>query len=285
MKIHALIFAILAFSTNVTAEEPVQIVLDPVFVQIAGIDEEEPQETEGDEVPDVSVEVNIPATEMRVYEKGEVMFVKPIAIGSGVYPTPVKESAIKKIEWNPWWYPPDSGWAAGEKPTSPGPRNPMGRVKMAISEGILFHGTNRESSVGQPVSHGCMRMYNEDAVEVAWFLQGHFSDKTDPSFLETYRKNSRTTYVVELNAEVPVRLIYKPVVVKDETLFLYPDFYRRLTNQKKAAIMTELETNGIATDSVDEAKIDEIVKKWGPKTIEVPIEELKPQPPTEGPSD
>ncbi len=38
-------------------------------------------------------------------------------------------------------------------------QNTMGRY-------IYFHGTNHEALVGQPASHGCMRMLNRDIVEL-----------------------------------------------------------------------------------------------------------------------
>jgi len=64
-----------------------------------------------DRTPKVYIEVNIPATELTVYENGHPLFKRRVAIGQGVYPTPEQESYITKIEWNPWWYPPESDWA------------------------------------------------------------------------------------------------------------------------------------------------------------------------------
>ena len=34
---------------------------------------------------------------------------------------------------NPWWYPPNSPWAQGEKPVPPGPNNPLGTRWMGLS--------------------------------------------------------------------------------------------------------------------------------------------------------
>lgn len=38
----------------------------------------------------------------------------------------------------------------------------LGTHKLEIGEGYLIHGTNEETSIGDAVSHGCVRMYNED---------------------------------------------------------------------------------------------------------------------------
>lgn len=241
-----------------------------------------PPEPDGDTemaaLPDVYIEVNIPATQMTVYENGRPKFVKPVAIGQGVYPTPEQESSIKRIEWNPWWYPPDSGWAKGAKPTPPGSGNPLGLVKMPLSQEILFHGTNKANSIGHAASHGCMRMHNADATEVAWYLQGFFSQKNDPSLRDVYKKNSRTTYVVHLNLPVEVRLIYKPVVAKDSSIFLYPDYYNKLAGKRKPAIIAELLKSGVVFSCVDDQKIEELAKNWPKKGTEIPVIQLMREP-------
>jgi len=43
------------------------------------------------------------------------------------------------------------------------PRNPMGVAAMSLSVGeYAIHGTNQPGSIGNFVSYGCIRMYNED---------------------------------------------------------------------------------------------------------------------------
>ena len=87
-----------------------------------------------------------------------------VATGQHQYPTPLGRFSIV-VKWrNPWWYPPASPWAAGEKPVPPGPGNPLGTRWMGISApGVGIHGTNNESSIGYSVSHGCIRMHVKDA--------------------------------------------------------------------------------------------------------------------------
>ncbi|MGH7460516.1 MAG: L,D-transpeptidase, partial [Longimicrobiales bacterium] len=38
----------------------------------------------------------------------------------------------------------------------------LGTHKLEIGDGYLIHGTNENTSIGEAVSHGCVRMYNED---------------------------------------------------------------------------------------------------------------------------
>jgi hypothetical protein len=38
----------------------------------------------------------------------------------------------------------------------------LGTHKLELGDGYLLHGTNEEGSIGEAVSHGCVRMYNDD---------------------------------------------------------------------------------------------------------------------------
>ena len=82
-----------------------------------------------------------------------------VATGQSIYPTPLGRFQII-VKWkNPWWYPPDDAWAKGDKPTPPGPDNPLGTRWMGISSpGVGIHGTPESGSIGYSLSHGCIRM-------------------------------------------------------------------------------------------------------------------------------
>ena len=88
----------------------------------------------------------------------------PVATGQSAYPTPLGHYEIV-VKWaNPWWYPPNSAWAKGEKPVPPGPGNPLGTRWMGLSaSGVGIHGTPQSGSIGYSLSHGCVRMYIPDA--------------------------------------------------------------------------------------------------------------------------
>jgi lipoprotein-anchoring transpeptidase ErfK/SrfK len=87
-----------------------------------------------------------------------------VATGQSIYPTPLGRWSIV-VKWrNPWWYPPSSTWARGEKPIPPGPGNPLGTRWMGLSaSGVGIHGTPDDSSIGYSASHGCIRMHIPDA--------------------------------------------------------------------------------------------------------------------------
>jgi lipoprotein-anchoring transpeptidase ErfK/SrfK len=72
---------------------------------------------------------------------------------------------------SPAWKPPAD--IRREKPAMPGvipggsSRNPMGVAAMTLAGGeYAIHGTNKPSSIGGFVSHGCIRMYNEDITDL-----------------------------------------------------------------------------------------------------------------------
>ena len=65
-----------------------------------------------------------------------------VATGQAAYPTPLGRFSIAVMWQNPWWYPPDSDWAAGLEPVPPGPGNPLGTRWMGLTApGVGIHGT------------------------------------------------------------------------------------------------------------------------------------------------
>ena len=72
---------------------------------------------------------------------------------------------------NPAWSPPAE--VRRDKPQLPdvipggSPRNPMGVAAMTLAGlDYAIHGTNQPSSIGHFVSHGCIRMFNEDVTDL-----------------------------------------------------------------------------------------------------------------------
>jgi lipoprotein-anchoring transpeptidase ErfK/SrfK len=100
------------------------------------------------------------ANKLYLYNGVKLWRVFSVATGQAIYPTPLGRFDIV-VKWkDPWWYPPDSPWAAGAKPIPPGPGNPLGTRWMGISSpGVGIHGTPDPASLGYSASHGCIRMY------------------------------------------------------------------------------------------------------------------------------
>ncbi len=210
----------------------------------------------------VHIVINIPSTTLTVYEDGIPVIRSKVAVGQGIYPTPQTKMSIGHVEWNPWWIPPPSDWAKDDVKTPPGPGNPLGPVKMPMQRAVLLHGTNARSSVGRAASHGCMRMYNEDAIALAWYLQSHFSDKNDPSLLEKYQKSRRTTFYVKLNQSIPVDIIYDPVDVVNGEILLFPDYYGKARGRRYDLIIDALVGHGIKRENIHDDHVRLHATHW-----------------------
>jgi lipoprotein-anchoring transpeptidase ErfK/SrfK len=104
------------------------------------------------------------ANSLRLYDGTKLVRQLHVATGQAAYPTPAGMFHVVDMQRNPWWYPPNSDWARGEKPVPPGPGNPLGTRWMGIdSPGVGMHGTPDDASIGYSVSHGCIRMHIPDA--------------------------------------------------------------------------------------------------------------------------
>jgi lipoprotein-anchoring transpeptidase ErfK/SrfK len=99
-----------------------------------------------------------------LYNRMEYWRTFGVAVGRPEFPTPIGKFRIVTKQRNPWWYPPNSAWAAGASPIPPGPGNPLGTRWMGLSApGVGIHGTPDAASIGYSASHGCIRMRIADA--------------------------------------------------------------------------------------------------------------------------
>ena len=96
----------------------------------------------------------------------------PVSMGRMDWKTPIGKTSVVRKQKDPSWTPPASikrEHAAKGDPlpdvVPPGPNNPLGKYAMSLGvSGYLIHGTDAPKSdgIGMRVTHGCMRMYNED---------------------------------------------------------------------------------------------------------------------------
>lgn len=131
-----------------------------------------------------------------------------ISVGDEGYDTPSGQFTIQRMIWNPSWTPPPAGWARHKEFEAPGsPGNPMGRVKMFFREPDYYiHGTGLTSSLGNARSHGCIRMRNIDAVELARILMINGGADRPLEWFEQTLENAGTSRNVTLPRPVAVRV-------------------------------------------------------------------------------
>lgn len=111
---------------------------------------------------------------LRLYDAaGKVYAQFPVSSGSKHDPLPIGEWKILGISRDPpFHYNPKLFWdaKAGDRKATlpPGPNNPVGKVWIDISKPHYgLHGTPEPGHVGKTESHGCVRMTNWDALQVA----------------------------------------------------------------------------------------------------------------------
>jgi lipoprotein-anchoring transpeptidase ErfK/SrfK len=95
-----------------------------------------------------SIHVSLSAHTLTLKRNGQIVKAYPIATGKMLTQTPVGVYYIIN--------------------RAPNPGGPFGSMWLGLSRPHYgIHGTNDPSSIGKSVSHGCIRMYNEDVNELA----------------------------------------------------------------------------------------------------------------------
>ncbi len=99
-------------------------------------------------MPSYRIIVDLSDRQLYLLDVNTVVRGFPVGIGRMLTQTPVGEYAIINKQ--------------------PNPGGPFGVFWMGLSRPHYgIHGTNDPSSIGYMVSHGCIRMYNEDVLELA----------------------------------------------------------------------------------------------------------------------
>ena len=230
-------------------------------------------------VSDLSLELNIPAMRLDVRRGGGLVRTYTVAVGLRTYTTPVGNFSLSEITWNPWWFPPASDWARKEKITPPGPSNPMGKVKLHLGGALYLHATPFESSIGRAASHACIRMRTQDAVSLARLVQSATGARISDAEVDSLIARWNETRVVDLPAVVSARLIYQLAEVRNDSLLLHPDIYRRREGNAQAEALRVLAEAAYDTTRVDAATLEKLVQKARSEHAGAPVDQVvRPEP-------
>lgn len=223
------------------------------------------------------VDLNVPALSVSVREGDTVLKTYPVAVGQVGHETPLGTYTISHAEWNPWWRPPASAWARGAKPTPPGPDNPMGRVKLFFAPLYYLHGTPDEESLGTPASHGCVRMLNDDVVELATLVHERASPTLPPERIPGVLARPGQTRVARFQDSVTFVVRYETVEVADGHLVVHPDIYGRHTTHAEAVYQALLRS-GMEVQDLERARVQEILarSRGSRGTIRIPLMQILP---------
>ena len=118
--------------------------------------------------------------------EGRLVVAYPATIGSTDNPSPSGTVQVERIAFNPnYTYNPKVNFKQGSNneilTIPPGPNGPVGTVWIALSKPTYgIHGTPDPSRIGKTSSHGCIRLTNWDAEELAKLVKPgvvvHFTD-------------------------------------------------------------------------------------------------------------
>lgn len=94
------------------------------------------------------IRINITARRLYLYDGDRLVSTYPVGVGKMLSPTPAGHYTI-----------------INKRPL---PGGPFGAMWLGLSRDHYgIHGTNNPASIGGYVSHGCIRMYNTDVLELA----------------------------------------------------------------------------------------------------------------------
>ena len=136
-----------------------------------------------------SVEVDKGTRQVRALDaSGKALAVYPASIGSEEKPAPSGAAEVRRVVRNPTYHYNPKFAFKGVKSKRPftiakGPNNPVGSVWIDLSiESYGIHGTPDPGKIGTTFSHGCIRMTNWDAEDLAAMVKPgtkvEFKDET-----------------------------------------------------------------------------------------------------------
>ncbi len=109
-------------------------------------------------------------SELRLYffaKNSDLISTFPVSIGISDHETPTGMTVIIAKQLDPYWItPPSMRLDALDPPIiiPPGTNNPLGKHALYLGwQNIIIHSTNKPWSIGTYGSHGCIRLYPEDA--------------------------------------------------------------------------------------------------------------------------
>lgn len=95
-----------------------------------------------------SIRISLSARRLTLFQDGRIISTYPVGVGKMVTPTPAGVFSIATKR--------------------PNPGGPFGVMWLGLSvQHYGIHGTNNPASIGGYVSHGCIRMYNRDVLQLA----------------------------------------------------------------------------------------------------------------------
>lgn len=148
------------------------------FQEVTSFKDQNEKETTKDDSsskskPTLRIEVSRKDRQLHLFQDEELQASYPVSVGSKNNPAPKGDWEVTSVSILPTFRWDKQMLEEGTRSNDayilpPGPNNPVGIVWIAInSDGIGIHGTNHPDTIGHADSHGCIRLANWDAWELA----------------------------------------------------------------------------------------------------------------------
>jgi len=215
--------------------------------------------------PDIRITVNVPAFQLTLWQSGKEVKTYRIGIGRKQFPLPNVLRYATQIVFNPDWVPPDSSWVEdhdvipGERVEADDPRNPLGKIKIPLGNGILIHQASRPTDLGHLVSHGCVRLLLDDLFDLSDKIIAARSLPVSKQQMD-HAKTSKDRLAVKFDAPLIVDINYDTQVVEGGVLHLYPDVYDKQTNTLEN-LRAELQDVGINPANLDDNTLRQMLNR------------------------
>ncbi|MFC1517729.1 L,D-transpeptidase [Candidatus Margulisiibacteriota bacterium] len=219
--------------------------------------------------------INIPDYRVQLYQiyqrKIYLLRTYSCIIGHPLFQTPTGRTQASILYWNPVWIPPKSEWAEKYEKLEAGGINPLGKAGMDFFRVYMIHGT--EYPLRQAISHGCVRLNNENISELIWYLQNQYGYSCSLKQMTKQMQycEEKKTF---LWRSLPIELVYEPLSIKDDKFIILKDIYDKepAYSEKKAF---QLLSEHIKPKNIDTAKLNKVLtegRAWG---AEVPLYHLR----------
>lgn len=148
--------------------------------------------------------INIPSLRLYVFSGEEVIRTYPVGLGKNRFPTPEGEFEVISKVVDPAWENPFS--RAGSGRARIGANSPLGTRWIGFLEAnggeYGIHGTNEPASVGKFSSHGCVRMYINDAEELFTLVDFSTPVQVTYELVEFHKSNTNNEIQVSVYPDV-----------------------------------------------------------------------------------
>jgi hypothetical protein len=151
----------------------------------------------------------------------------------------------------------------------------MGRVKMYFRNMYYIHGTPHTSTLGQPVSHGCVRMYNKDAIALARLVISYGAPHVGETEVDRVATNSKLTKTMWLKSSVPLEVISSSADVDADQLEIDGSEDGLAEGTVWDDAVQALAAAGFDLKALDRDRLHELVRRGLQGPVSLPLAELR----------